>query len=191
MTWQGFESITSKSERVPLKGSEYLVPKVFGCRLYDFDDGAPEVEILWSVVDGVPLCREVRVTAVDTDHEIKRSGVAGVGLDDLLDKTMKALVWNADARRIDDPQGRDFPDGSSQRSAIRAAHQARASRKVKITDELLREVAEIYRANVEHEPTQAVADHFDKAHRTAALYIKRAREAGYLGAALKGKAGEQ
>lgn len=191
MTWRGFESITSESERVPLKGSEFLVPKVFGCRLYDFDDGAPEVEILWSVVDGVPLCREVRVTAVDTDHEIKRSGVAGVGLDDLLDQTMKALVWNADARRIDDPGGRDFPDDVSQRSAARAAHQARASRKVKITDELLREVAEVYRANVEHEPTQAVAEHFDKAHRTAALYIKRAREAGHLGAAIKGKAGEQ
>jgi hypothetical protein len=46
------------------------------------------------------------------------------------------------------------------------------------------------RANVSDKPTEAVAEHFDKGH-TAALYIKRARERGFLGPAIKGKAGEQ
>ncbi|MGH3475325.1 MAG: hypothetical protein ACRDQD_00645 [Nocardioidaceae bacterium] len=71
------------------------------------------------------------------------------------------------------------------------SRQARAARKVEITDDLLREVAGIYRANVTDRPTEAVAEHFDKAHRTAARYIELAREAGFLGAATRGKAGEQ
>ncbi len=68
---------------------------------------------------------------------------------------------------------------------------AREGRKRKITDELLREVAEVYRDNLERNPTQAVADRFDKSHRTAALYVQHARDKGFLGAAIKGKAGEQ
>jgi hypothetical protein len=68
---------------------------------------------------------------------------------------------------------------------------ARAARKVNITDDVLREVAEVYRANVSDRPTLAVAEHFDKGHSAAALYVKRARERGFLGPAAKGKAGEQ
>lgn len=60
-----------------------------------------------------------------------------------------------------------------------------------ITDELLREVADVYRANVDDRPTIAVAEHFGRQHRTAALYVKKARERGFLGAAAVGKAGEQ
>ena len=82
----------------------------------------------------------------------------------------------------------DFDRG---RDAVAQTEAARAARKVKITDDLLREVADIYRATVFDKPTETVAEHFDKQHRTAALYIKRARERGFLGPAIKGKAGEQ
>jgi hypothetical protein len=82
----------------------------------------------------------------------------------------------------------DFDRG---RDAVAQTQAARAGRKVKITDALLREVADIYRANVSDKPTEAVAEHFDKAHRRAALYIKRARKRGFLGPAIRGKAGEQ
>jgi hypothetical protein len=75
--------------------------------------------------------------------------------------------------------------------AARAARDARAARRVKITDALLREVATVYRANVNDKPTEAVAEHFGRQHRTATHYIKRARERGFLGSAIKGKAGEQ
>jgi len=49
----------------------------------------------------------------------------------------------------------------------------------------------VYRANVNDRPTEAVAEHFGRQHRTATQYIKRARERGFLGPAIKGKAGEQ
>lgn len=67
----------------------------------------------------------------------------------------------------------------------------RSRRKRKVDDDLLREVAEVYRANVDRGPTQAVAERFDKATSTAALYVSLARQHGFLGAAINGKAGEQ
>ena len=51
-------------------------------------------------------------------------------------------------------------------------------------------VRRIYRANLEGNPTQAVARRFGKAHRTAGLYIARARAKGLLGPTTPGKAGE-
>jgi hypothetical protein len=69
---------------------------------------------------------------------------------------------------------------------------------VKITNDLLREVAGIYRAYVTDNPTQAIADHYDKSHRTAGGYVKAARERidpdtgkPFLGPALRGRAGEK
>ena len=66
-------------------------------------------------------------------------------------------------------------------------HARRTTRRRGPSDDQLREAAEVYRS-AEHAPTQAVAEHFDVAHRTASLWIKRARERGYLPAAETGKA---
>lgn len=76
------------------------------------------------------------------------------------------------------------------RAAVGGLRQRKRNRNRKITDDLLREVAEVYRANVDNGPTQAVAERFVKAPSTAALYVKLARNAGHLGPAIKGKAGE-
>ena len=70
-------------------------------------------------------------------------------------------------------------------------HPRKAAKKRRMTDDLLQAVAEVYRANVDRNPTQAVQEQFDKAPSTAALYVKLARERGFLGAAVPGKAGEQ
>ncbi len=60
-----------------------------------------------------------------------------------------------------------------------------------MTDDFLKDVARVYRENVDNNPTMAVAQYTGRAHRTAALYVKQAREAGFLGAASRGKAGER
>lgn len=66
---------------------------------------------------------------------------------------------------------------------------SRAPRRT-ITDELLREVADVYRREINHAPTVAVGKHLGVAMRTARLYVRRARDAGHLGEAIWGKAGE-
>ena len=48
-----------------------LVPEKFTLHLYGFEDSRPNVDATWQVVDGVPVCREVRITAVDDEHEVQ------------------------------------------------------------------------------------------------------------------------
>ena len=54
------------------------------------------------------------------------------------------------------------------------------SRQRKVTDELLREVAEVYQSDTLGAPTLAVEDHFDKPNRTATRWVKLARHRGFL-----------
>ena len=62
----------------------------------------------------------------------------------------------------------------------------------KVTDELLAEVAEVYRDANSHgsAPTQAVADYFQRPRSTAAKWVQRARAEGFLGPAVERRAGE-
>jgi hypothetical protein len=103
----------------------------------------------------------------------------------------KAVHWVTWER--DGLVGTIRPDQLDQAMRRRAAADVRAARRTskrRLSDEMLEEVAQVYRSNVTNKPTQAVADHFGKAHRTAGLYVSRAREAGLLGRAHPGKAGE-
>ncbi len=61
-----------------------------------------------------------------------------------------------------------------------------------LTDENLHQVAELYRAAVEHgdPPTQTVADAMHAARSTAARWVAAARERGFLGPAVRGRGGE-
>jgi hypothetical protein len=62
----------------------------------------------------------------------------------------------------------------------------------RVTDELLERVAGIYRdaqAN-ERAPTQAVADELVATRSAAAQWVAKARERGFLGPAMRGRAGE-
>lgn len=64
------------------------------------------------------------------------------------------------------------------RNAGKAAAATRGRRKM--TDDLLREVAEVYLADTSGAPTQAVADHFYTGHRNATRYVAKARERGFI-----------
>jgi len=66
-------------------------------------------------------------------------------------------------------------------------------RRDRITDAVLRETAEVYRAAwaAGKNPTVAVSKHFHKAHSTAARYVGLAREAKYLGPPDGSKGGER
>jgi hypothetical protein len=62
-----------------------------------------------------------------------------------------------------------------------------------LTDDNLRQVAELYRVAVEHgaPPTQTVADQMHVARSTAARWVGAARKRGFLGPAVRGRGGEQ
>jgi hypothetical protein len=67
----------------------------------------------------------------------------------------------------------------------------RSSSSAAVTPALLAEVARVYRENLDGNPTEAVAKYTGREHRTAALYVQRARKAGLLGPTSPGRKGEQ
>ena len=160
-----------------------MVPKRFTVHLVDLENHGPDIKLTFEVRGGHYECREVRlVSPDDAGREVSSSDLCSIRIDDALEMATRVIYYTGGDEDNEIARGVE---------AEREVRKARAARKVKITDTLLREVARVYKANVSHKPTEAVATHFDRQHRTAALYVKRARERGFLGPAIKGKAGEQ
>lgn len=167
------------------------------------EGGAPEVHLDVEVgSDGVPECREVRLSTVGAGRSVRSRDLRAVRFEVLLETGFGMAVMQRSkppefARRhgVTEDDWVSTPTRAESGAAVRGL---RSRKKRKVDDALLREVASVYRANVDRSPTQAVAERFGKRPSTAALYVKTAREQTdpetgkpFLGAALKGKAGEK
>jgi hypothetical protein len=147
---------------------------------------------------GVAECRDVRVVSVGAGRSVRARDIRAVKLDDLIEAGFALAVWQpavlSEQARRHGVDASDWFTGSTvdeSQTEVRGLRRRRRDKNRTITDDLLREVAEVYRSNLDRGPTQAVAERFSKAPSTAALYVKLARDAGFLGAAIRGKAGEQ
>lgn len=148
----------------------------------------PGVRFSFEVIDHVPQCREVIVASVEGGREVRSTDLRQIGVEDALEAA-SASVSTAHK------ETRDGVTVSVKRAGPLAFDEARkdvqkarrTARRRGPSDAELREAVEVYRS-ADRAPTQAVANHFEIAHRTASLWIKRAREAGYLPAAVSGKA---
>ena len=79
--------------------------------------------------------------------------------------------------------------GSRQQVAIQDfLDELRAPGKRRVTGDFLREVADVYRSNVDHAPTQAVARTYGVKLRQAGDYVKKARDRGFLPPTKQGRA---
>jgi hypothetical protein len=165
---------------VRLAGTDYQLPSRFAL-LYEPADDEPRWRMVFEMADdGVPRCTSVHIDASPAGREI-RSRDLRLSVEDGLELAARNLSFGS-PRDV-----KDVLNGATL-SAVRSARQAA---KRKVTDEVLREVAAIYRANVDNNPTAAVAAHLGGvADRTARLWVRRARDAGHLGDAPRGKAGE-
>jgi hypothetical protein len=82
----------------------------------------------------------------------------------------------------------NFPgNDEDQTRRIRGFLQDLRSGRRRINTELLRQVAEVYRANFDSAPTEAVARTFGVKQRMAHEYVRRARERGFLPPTTQGK----
>lgn len=167
-----------------------VLPRTFEVRSHN-DEPGPDVRARFELVDGAYQCREVNLSAVDGGREVNSTDLRAVRVDDLLgigvDLVGAVVVDERDGVVRVEPHTTDH----EREGAVRLVDRARGARKRTIDDDLLREVADVYQANVADAPTRAVADHFDKSLRTASLYVQRARAEGFLGGALPGKASER
>jgi hypothetical protein len=153
----------------------------------------PYVEIHNAVINGVPQTRAVVISAIKGKREVRAADLRRIPIEDVLEATAVQIGEQVTAS----------PNGTEQRvrrplldpwrrGGVAAVRGARRQLRRKITDDLLRQVAAIYRANVEGgKPVAAVAADLDVEPRTARLYVRRARDRGFLGESIPGKAGER
>jgi hypothetical protein len=148
----------------------------------------PAWRIDFEVRDGHPRCRRVVVEAGDRGPEVRSVHLRTLLIEDLLE----GAATNVARQTVVDEHGvttwvrTGFRDWRDVVKDVRGARRGRP----RMTDEALSVVADVYRANVNDKPTKAVAEQFNVADRTARLYVKRARDAGFLGSAVPGKGGE-
>jgi hypothetical protein len=119
--------------------------------------GEPDVDLVFEVRNGRPECRQVRIRATEQGREVQAFDLDRIHIQELLEAAIR-YMWIG-------MSGDEKEEITLGLEAVRQTRSARAARK--ITDAMLREVAEVYRKNVSNRPTAAVAEHFGKEHRDA------------------------
>lgn len=123
----------------------------------------------FEIQDGVPRCVSVILGSPP-------------GLDELTAQDLrKVQIENALAAVLDFFAGTNAQHPYTYATSRTAgANLIRKRRRHAVTEDVLREVAEVYGENIDGAPTQAVAAHFGVELRTASQRVKRAREAGFI-----------
>ena len=183
--------VSSNSKDGKARIGNRLLPRRFTLTAIN-DDDSPNLRMVFAVLDGVPQCRGVHIESSDGGREVQSGDLRALRLEDFLEFAMTetaSVVTKTTAAGETTAVHTVDPDERAR--TLKVLQRARSDARRKVTDDMLREVAAIYRTNLDNNPTQAVADHYDKSPRSARLYVKQARDKGFLGAAVKGKAGEQ
>lgn len=170
----------------PTKVGDRILPRCVEVSRESVAD-EPGVRIVLRVVDGIPTCESVEVSST------KARGVLQIDLLSLNLAEIVSDVFAAFSKKI--VAGSDTPGAWwFVADAIPGAEDRRAAKRLilskrrrKITPELLQEVAKVYRENFDEKPTDAVRRVFGVESRMAAQYVSRARQAGYLGEAQRGR----
>lgn len=139
------------------------------------------------VIDGVPECVGVRLTSTRDTAPLTGSVVRQVDLEDWVEFACTRATrqveeaWESLDRDPDGwATGDETPAVVAVRAAAKAVRRARRSRG-SYSPETLRKVAEVYEANLGSFPTKAVRELLGGvAQSTAQLYVKKARERGFI-----------
>lgn len=146
----------------------------FYCRIELRDDVPRVVELGWRARENQSEIRQKHLRAVEVAALVNE--VYGMWAVELRD------VWR-------DRDGMVLPAeiGTEQHRVIRGfLYDLRAGRR-HVDAELLRQVADVYRANFDRAPAEAVARTFGVKQRMAHEYVRRARERGFLPPTTQGK----
>ena len=143
-----------------------------------------QLELVITVTEGVPRCTEVRMSATSDDAEVQARHLRDRKWENLIEHAcaMAALSVTAEDAAVVVYEPVDTEAEARQAlDEIRRARRAgrRPARGRGYPDELLRRVAETYEQGGRH-PTRAVQDAEGIAQSTAQLYVKKARERGFI-----------
>ncbi len=145
----------------------------------------------FAIRDGVPQCREVRISSGEGGRAVRTADLRAVRVDDFTDvaSVLVSEHWlGTEGGVVSTVTTNRQVDADA---AFKTIARARRDSRRRVTDDLLRKVAEVYRGHAGPHPTKAVAEHFGVKHRTAGDYVRAARDKHFLGEAIQGKAGER
>jgi|SRR5271157_974997 len=145
-----------------------------------------QLELVITVAGGVPRCTEVRVFSTRDDVEVEARHLRDRKWENLIEHACAnaALSVTAEDTAFVTYEPVDAESESEARQALAEIRRARrAGRRLArghgYPDEMLRRVAEIYEHGGRH-PTRAVQEAEGVAQSTAQLYVKKARERGFI-----------
>ena len=150
-------------------------------------DGDAVVQLMRiEVREGIPGCTELILRARPDGRSVRAADLEPVDIDGWVEDVLTECTWRADA------EGGGWvsrPGTTEGRAAIQTAMAPPGRRS--ITPELLGQVADIYRANIDDKPIKAVCDELGLEYpsRTAARYVQMCRsdEFGLLPKTYRGK----
>ena len=159
---------------------DHLMPSFVEVVFFNFDE--PDSWVRIELRDNIPRIVEVGWRSAPTAREIKSKDVRALDFTDLIAVFYTAAVRDGRGADRSPDQDADFE------RVVRGILEERRTGKRRITGEFLQQVAAVYRANIDHAPTEAVARTFGVKHRQAGGYVKEARKRGLLPDTNQGKA---
>lgn len=161
-------------EYVAVGDSDRLLPRQFEVVLWPDDtETTPAHVATFAMIDGRPVCVGAGAQMVTPNYrEVRPADLRAIRVQDMLDHAVEYL---AAKRTTPEPFGWAIgPDATGgSREAVRQSRR-------RVNDDLLRRVAATYEANLDGAPVAEVEAEFDVSRRTASLYVKKAREAGFI-----------
>ncbi|WP_181025290.1 hypothetical protein [Mycobacterium kansasii] len=161
---------------------------------FDFDNrrGGPDLHCRVELRHDVPRLVELSWRATEDQREIRQKDLRETEVATLVNTIYGTCIFEVrdvwrdrDGAAVRAQLGEI--DESEQWRAIRGfLHDLRAGRR-HVNAELLRQVAEVYRANIDKAPAEAVGRTFGVKQRMAHEYVRRARERGFLPPTTQGK----
>lgn len=147
----------------------------------DFDGGAWGIDFVVTTADNAYTIDQATFTKGEGQPPLGSTAIRAVlPIERWVEECLGRIMWPAGGGTLD-------PGGAQ-------AELTNRRRRRTVTDELLDQVADVYRTAVTegfHAPTQAVGEQMHVSRSQAAKYVTAARKAGKLGPAAPGKRGEQ
>lgn len=152
--------------------------------LYGGDE--PDFHCRVELRNDVPRLTELAWRAAENQKEIRQKHLRATELADIVNTVYGA--WVIELRDGSRTTGIAIPNVSDEQHRVirNLVHDLRAGRR-HVNAELLRQVADVYRANFDKAPAEAVARTFGVKPRMAHEYVRRARERGFLPPTTQGK----
>ena len=177
--WVLFESL---ADFVKVEG--VYVPAEFHLR-FPGSPEQPSLLITFHARDDALVCAAITIESKTEGREVlpKDFEITRRKLRDWKEMACKAVMHAAEQSGESLALSRNV----SPATARKAYNAAQKRSRTKITDKLLREVAQLYRDNVEEGPWQAITERYGVSESTAGRYVLLARKAGYLPPTKSGK----